>query len=102
MTRVNSGHPARCLQNRFTAWAGEDPSAVPPYPVGYDAGQALIAVARAADEHGYGSYWAGDGAPFSRELPASDLIDALIVEMNEAGEPWPWFHNSGKPGHRRD
>ena len=89
MTRVISGRPGRCLQNKFTAWEGPDPSAVPDYPVGYDAGKALIAVARAADDYGFGSYWAGEGAPLSRALPAAQLIDALINEMNDSGEPWP-------------
>ena len=84
MTRAISGRPARCLSNNFTQWGETDPAAIPDYPIAYDAGKALNAVARKAGESGFGAQWAGQGAPLVRELPASQLIAALI---SEAGRP---------------
>ena len=55
MTRLISGRPARCLQNRFTELgATVDEATVPDYPVAYAAGKALAAAARAAGEAGFG------------------------------------------------
>lgn len=85
MTRVISGRPARCLANRFTAWGeGIADADVPAYPVTYDAGKALHAAAKIADEWGYGAYWAGQGAPLARALPAAELVEVLVGEMNAA------------------
>lgn len=85
MTRAISGRPARCLANRFTAFAaGVEPGAVPDYPIAYDAGKALHAAAKAAGEFGYGAQWAGQGAPLARPLPAGELVARLRSEMEEA------------------
>ena len=82
MTRVISGRPARCLPNRFTAWGrGVPASAIPDYPIAYDAGKALNAAGKSAAETGYGAQWAGQGAPMARYLPAADLIGTLVAEM---------------------
>ena len=80
MTRVISGRPARCLANRFTEWAAGAPAKTPDYPIAYDAGKALHAAAKAAGESGFGAQWAGQGAPLSRSLPASDLVALLWRE----------------------
>lgn len=85
MTRVISGRPARCLANSFTAIGREvDPSAVPDYPIAYDAGKALHAAARVRGEYGYGAQWAGQGAPLVRAMPAAQLLAVLRREMSEA------------------
>jgi nitronate monooxygenase len=82
MTRVISGRPARCLPNRFTAWGADiPPSAVPDYPIAYDAGKALHAAGKQAGEHGFGAQWAGQGAPLARTLPAAELVKQLVAEM---------------------
>ena len=82
MTRVISGRPARCLANRFTAWGCDvEPAAVPDYPIAYDAGKALNAAGKRANEPGFGAQWAGQGAPLARFLPAAQLIRTLISEM---------------------
>jgi nitronate monooxygenase len=86
MTRAISGRPARCLANRFTAWGHGAGLTEPDYPIAYDAGKALNAAAKAAGEPGYGSWWAGQGAPLSRAMPAAQLV-ALLCE--EAGLPKP-------------
>ena len=85
MTAGISGRPARCLPNRFTALVA-DVSAheIPAYPVAYDAGKALNAVAKTKGEPGYGAQWAGQGAPLVRALPAAELIGTLIDELQTA------------------
>lgn len=82
MTRAISGRPARCLANRFTAWAAATTTVPPDYPIAYDAGKALNAAAKTAGQLGFGAQWAGQGAPLARSLPAADLIAALVAEMD--------------------
>lgn len=85
MIRAISGRPARCLENRFTSLGSAIPaSEIPDYPITYSAGKALHAVAKATGESGYGAYWAGQGAPRARALPAEKLMAELIAEMQLA------------------
>ncbi|MEJ2408221.1 MAG: nitronate monooxygenase [Novosphingobium sp.] len=86
MVRAISGRPARCLANRFTAFA-ETPGLPPvaPYPRAYHAGKALNAAAKAKGEGGFGAQWAGQGAPLSRALPAAELVALLAGELAAAG-----------------
>ncbi|MCD9147483.1 NAD(P)H-dependent flavin oxidoreductase [Pseudophaeobacter flagellatus] len=82
MVRVISGRPARCLANRFTQWSKNIPDAsVPDYPVTYDAGKALNAAATHRGDTGYGAHWAGQGAPLSRAMSATQLVHHLITEI---------------------
>jgi nitronate monooxygenase len=82
MTRAISGRLARCLANRFTAFAATVPDTdIPAYPIAYDAGKALNAAAKAAGDSGYGAQWAGQGAPLARALPAAQLMAQLIAEL---------------------
>ncbi|HEY9776620.1 MAG TPA: nitronate monooxygenase [Planktothrix sp.] len=85
MTRAISGRPARCLANLFTA-IGESTAAdkIPDYPIAYDAGKALHAAGKKADQGGYGAQWAGQAAPLIRELPAAQLVAVLKSELEEA------------------
>jgi nitronate monooxygenase len=85
MTRAISGRPARCLVNRITALTeGVEREAIPDYPIAYDAGKALHAVAKAAGEFGYGAQWAGQGAPLTRAMPAAELVACLRSETDKA------------------
>lgn len=85
MTRLVSGRPARCLANRFTA-LDHDASMPPPpdYPIAYDAGKALDRAARQHGESGFGAFWAGQGAPLARALPAWQLVRILDEELQAA------------------
>ena len=83
MTSVLSGRPARCLQNKFTE-IDSDAAAIPSYPIAYDAAKALHAAAKSAGEFGYGAQWAGQGAPLSRALPAAELVQLLLTEMEQS------------------
>jgi len=85
LTSAISGRPARSLSNRFTALgATVSPKDIPAYPIAYDAGKALIAAAKAAGETGYGAHWAGQGAPLSRAMPAKELMQELVTELEAA------------------
>ena len=85
MTRAISGRPARCLANRFTAFAKDVADRdVPDYPIAYDAGKALHAAGKAKGESGYGAQWAGQGAPLARALPAATLIAKLREELAQS------------------
>lgn len=82
MTRAISGRPARCLTNGFTALTeGLEAAAVPDYPVAYDLGKALNAVAKAVGEGGYGAQWAGTGADRAKALPAAEIMAQLVAEL---------------------
>ncbi|WBT06360.1 nitronate monooxygenase [Brevundimonas vesicularis] len=81
MTNVISGRPARCLRNRFTIWAESVTEDAPDYPVAYDAGKAVNAAAKAADEGGFGAQWAGQGAPLARCMGAAELVQTLEAEL---------------------
>lgn len=80
LTDAISGRPARCLNNRFVAWARTVQARVPDYPVAYDAGKALNAAAKAAGEHGFGAQWAGTGAASARSGPAAEIMARLVAE----------------------
>ena len=84
-TSAISGRKARSLLNRFTALdvdTGQPP--VPEYPIAYDAGKTLHAVAKARGEFGYGAQWAGQAAPLARAMPAARLIEILEAELHAA------------------
>lgn len=82
LTKLISGRPARALPNRFTALHAElSNQQLPDYPIAYDAGKALHAAATAKGEHGFGAYWAGQGAPLARTLPARELVATLAREL---------------------
>ncbi len=86
MTKAISGRPARCLNNRFTAWGLTQPDdSIPAYPIAYDAGKALNAAAKNKGEGGYGAQWAGTGASAARPMPAALLMQALIAEISADG-----------------
>jgi nitronate monooxygenase len=88
MTAAISGRPARCLPNRFTQLgASASPREIPAYPIAYDVGKSLHAVARTKSEFGYGAQWAGQGAPLARELPTGELVRALAAELEAAQFP---------------
>jgi nitronate monooxygenase len=85
MTRVVSGRPARGLANRFTELGSEIPrSQMPDYPIAYDLGKALHIAAKHRGEFGFGAYWAGQGAPLARAMPAARLVKLLTAELEQA------------------
>jgi nitronate monooxygenase len=86
ITAAISGRPARGMANRIhlELLAHPERPDIPDYPVTYDAMKALHAAASAAGDHEFAAYWAGQGAPLARELPAAELVGVLVREWQEA------------------
>ena len=83
LTSGLSGRPARGIVNHLITHAettGAPPSAA--YPMAYDVAKQLNAIAAKDGDYEFAAQWAGQGAPLARELPASDLMRALVGEMN--------------------
>jgi nitronate monooxygenase len=83
LTSAFSGRPARGLVNRLMNYAEAAGSlALPDYPVLYDATKQLNATAaKHGGRHDFAVQWAGQGAPLVREMPAGELLRALVEEM---------------------
>jgi nitronate monooxygenase len=84
ITAAISGRGARGLPNRMYDLINEGAPALPDYPIAYDAAKALHAVASATGNHEFAAYWAGQGAPLARELPAAVLMSQLVQEWHAA------------------
>ncbi|BAN48332.1 nitronate monooxygenase family protein [Metapseudomonas resinovorans] len=85
ITAAISGRPARGMVNRL--WTDLDSSqapTLPDYPTTYDAAKALHAAASAKGCNDFAVQWAGQGAPLARELPAAELVQVLVTELNTA------------------
>ncbi|MEW1719895.1 nitronate monooxygenase [Streptomyces sp. NPDC093109] len=81
LTRAFSGRPARGLVNRFLREHG--PYAPAAYPEVHHLTSGLRkAAARVGDAQGM-ALWAGQGHRMARELPAGELIELLLTELDE-------------------
>ncbi|AXG77781.1 nitronate monooxygenase [Streptomyces paludis] len=81
LTRAFSGRPARGLVNRFMREHG--PYAPAAYPEVHHLTSGLRkAAARVGDAQGM-ALWAGQGHRMARELPAAELIELLLTELDE-------------------
>ncbi len=81
ITRSFSGRPARVLSNRLAELEGLD---VLPFPAQFSLSGPL---GEAAAERGSGDFlamWSGQAAPMSREVPAADLVKAIVAEADAA------------------
>ncbi|GGO80739.1 nitronate monooxygenase [Wenjunlia tyrosinilytica] len=82
LTRAFSGRPARGLVNRFMREHG--PYAPAAYPqVHYLTSPLRKAAATAGDPQAM-ALWAGQGHRLARPLPAAELVETLVAEVNEA------------------
>jgi nitronate monooxygenase len=84
ITAAISGRDARGLPNRMYELIRAGAPALPDYPIAYDAAKALHAAASAQGNHEFAAYWAGQGAPLARELPAAVLMSQLVQEWRAA------------------
>ncbi|MFG2883335.1 nitronate monooxygenase [Streptomyces sp. NPDC048297] len=83
LTRAFTGRPARALVNRFLREHG--PYAPAAYPeINYLTAPLRKAAAKAGDAQGM-SMFAGQGHRMARELPAGELVQALMTELASAG-----------------
>ena len=84
VTSAISGRPARGIVNRMYALENSGAPPPPDYPIAYDAGKALHQAASAQGSSDYAAYWAGQGAPLARELPAAALVWQLVEEWHRS------------------
>lgn len=85
ITSSISGRPARGLANRLYLERSETVTPQPAeYPLAYDAGKALHALATTKGLNDFAAEWAGQGAPLARELPAGELVTTLMKEYKAA------------------
>lgn len=86
VTRAFSGRPARGLPNAYlAAWAdtGDEPD-LPDFPVLNGLTRPLRAASAAAGRADALSLWAGEGVALGRDLPAGELVTAVVAEAHEA------------------
>jgi nitronate monooxygenase len=83
LTRAFSGRPARGLVNEFVLAMRDRERAILPFPRQNAATRALRAEAAARDDARLFSLWAGQAAGLARDLPATDLVAALVRESEE-------------------
>lgn len=82
ITAAISGRPARGLINRFFLEVGRPLAGrLPDYPVAYDAAKALNAAASARGCAEFAPHWAGTGAALARAMPAAEMVQTLLREM---------------------
>lgn len=85
VTRAFSGRPARGLMNTFIEMLIGREADILPYPLQNLLTRPMRQAAARRGEAGFLSLWAGQGAPRCRELPAADLVAALVSEMGQSG-----------------
>ncbi|NQE48169.1 NAD(P)H-dependent flavin oxidoreductase [Herbaspirillum rubrisubalbicans] len=86
VTAAISGRRARGIVNRFMEEIDISAApAIPAYPVAYDAGKQLNALASAREVHEFGAHWAGQGAALIRDgYTVGELIHLLVKEWQAA------------------
>jgi nitronate monooxygenase len=84
ITRAFSGRPARGLTNRFIAMASGKEEFILPFRQQNDLTRPMRNAAGQKGVPDYISLWAGQGVARSRQMPAADLIKALLDEMSAA------------------
>ena len=82
ITRAFSGRPARGLANEFHDMVDE--SAILPYPLQNALTRPMRTAAAKRGEAGFLSLWAGTGVARIRSMPAEELMQQLVEEMQSA------------------
>ena len=84
LTRSFSGRYARGLENRFMTEMAAVESQVPAYPVQNALTGAIRAEAGKRGDTELMSLWCGTGVARARAMPAAQLVQTLVAEMNAA------------------
>lgn len=84
VTAIFSGRPARGMVNRSHREIGPHAAELAGYPQAYSAAKALHAAAAAKGSQDFAPYWAGTSASRSRVMPAAELVQCLVSEMQQA------------------
>ena len=83
LTRAFSGRPARGIVNDFMrAWQGREADILP-FPLQNSATRPLRNAASAHGDTRFLSLWSGQAGALARNLPAAELVEALVREMAE-------------------
>jgi nitronate monooxygenase len=85
ITRAFSGRPARGLRNLFIDKLNNKQEYILPYPLQNALTRPMRTSAARRNDAGFLSLWAGQGVTRARALPAAELIQRLIAEMEQAG-----------------
>ncbi|MFG6117582.1 NAD(P)H-dependent flavin oxidoreductase [Halobacillus sp. MO56] len=83
LTRSFSGKPARGIENAFIRQMRQHEQALPPYPIMNTLTKTLRKAAAAQNKPEYLSLWAGQNASLSRELPAGQLIQQMVEDIED-------------------
>ncbi|MFL9878373.1 nitronate monooxygenase [Herbaspirillum rhizosphaerae] len=87
VTRAISGRGARGIANRIMNEVGAASAPAPSdYPIAYDAGKQLHALASQRGSHEFAAFWAGQGAPLIRAGNTAEIIGLLAEEYAAAVE----------------
>ncbi len=93
LTRAFSGRPARGLVNRFMREHG--PYAPAAYPEVHHLTSPLRKKAAASGDAQGMALWAGQGHRMARELPAGQLVEVLVAELDAAATALSAFRQGG-------
>jgi len=77
---------ARGIVNRFMSEMAPHAPTLPPYPVMNALTRDIRSKASATQRAEFLSMWAGQGAEFARNLPASQLVEQLVAEVRSCVE----------------
>lgn len=84
VTRAFSGRPARGMKNEFIERLAGKEDLILSYPMQNTLTRPMRTAAAQAGDAGYLSLWAGQGVARARALPADELVQRLVEEMNAA------------------
>jgi nitronate monooxygenase len=83
LSNVFTGRPARVVVNRIVREIGPMAADMPPFPSAMDAIGPLRAAAEPSGSTDFTPFWAGQGSPLGREMPAERLTATLVKEAAE-------------------
>jgi len=84
ITRAFSGRPARGLWNTFISKLDGREKIILPFPLQNALTRPMRTAAAKLGESGYLSLFVGQGVTRARALPAAELIERLVAEMQQA------------------
>lgn len=84
ITRAFSGRPARGLLNTFIAKLEGREKTILPFPLQNALTRPMRTAAAKLGESGYLSLFVGQGVTRARAMPAAELVQRLVVEMQQA------------------
>jgi nitronate monooxygenase len=85
ITRAFSGRPARGLLNTFIAKLEGKEKTILPFPLQNALTRPMRTAAAHLGESGYLSLFVGEGVTRARAMPAAELVQRLVAEMQQAG-----------------